>query len=161
MAKTESSSNPIPRFFPLKSLDEFVGDMEEELFLCPVRSLKCYLRRTKVDRGRPRALFLSPRNPSRSMSRNGISFFIRELIVASRALGDVEGPLPRAHSVRSMATSVAFMKNWSLAKVLEVATWRSQSVFTSFYLRDVASILGDIHSLGPIVSAGEVVTTSE
>ena len=44
VAKTESVSNPLPRSFLVKSLKDFVGDMEEELLLCPVRALSVYLR---------------------------------------------------------------------------------------------------------------------
>ena len=52
IVKTESSSNPIPRSFILKSLRDFVGDLEEE-YLCPVRALKYYLGRTKDLSPRP------------------------------------------------------------------------------------------------------------
>ena len=157
VAKTETSDNPLPRSFPLRSLDDFVGDMVEELSLCPVRALSFYLRRTADVRGRPRQLFVSPRNVRRPMSKNGLSFFIRDLIVKTGALGVAEGPAPRAHSVRSISTSVAFMKNVSVSKVLEAGTWRSNFVFSSFYLKDIASTLGGLSSLGPLVSAGQVV----
>ena len=161
VAKTESDSNPLPRFFPLKSLKDFVGNLEEELILCPVRALSIYLKRTLCIKGRPRSLFVSPKMPSRSITKNAISFFIRSLITDSIVLGADEGPVPKAHSVRSVATSFAFQKNWSIARILEAATWRSQSVFTSFYLRDVASSLGDLKSLGAIVAAGQVLAPSE
>ena len=160
VAKTETLDNPLPRSFPLRSLGDFVGDMVEERVLCPVRSLSCYLKRTKNIPGRPRNLFVSPRNVSRPMSKNGISYFLRRLISDSGGLGVHEGQAPRAHSVRAVATSVAFMKNAPVAKVLEAATWRSSSVFCSFYLRDVAQVLGDISSLGPFVSAGQVIGSS-
>ena len=32
--------------------------------------------------------------------------------------------------------------------------WRSNTVFTSFYLKDVQYILDNVHSLGPFVAAG-------
>ena len=47
-----------------------------------------------------------------------------------------------------------FLKNWSLASVLEAASWRSNTVFTSFYLKDVQYIFEDVRSLGPFVAAG-------
>ena len=102
---------------------------------------------------RPRSPFLS--------SSSLLTSYLRDLMVASGAVGVAEGPAPRAHEVRSVATSVAFMRNWSVARVLEAATWRSQSVFSSFYLRDVASTLGDLHSVGSIIAAGQVVASSE
>ena len=161
VAKTESVTNPIPRSFRVKSLKEFVGDMTEELLLCPVRALNVYIKRTSFIADRPRSLFVSPSKKSKAISKNAISFFLRETISGAGALVANEGPRPKAHSIRSVATSITFSKNWSVAKVLEAATWRSNSVFASFYLRDVAITLGDLSSLGPIVSAGQVVTPSE
>ena len=59
--------------------------------------------------------------------------FLREVISEAGAVRqDVAAPL-RAHSVRGIATSVSFMRNWSISKVLEAATWRSNSVFASFF----------------------------
>ena len=50
--------------------------------------------------------------------------------------------------------TVLFMCNWSVSRVLEAATWRSNPVFTSFYLRDVALIFDGFRALGPVVAAG-------
>ena len=47
-----------------------------------------------------------------------------------------------------------FFRNWSLSSVLEAASWRSNTVFTSFYIKDVQYILDNVHSLGPFVAAG-------
>ena len=135
-----------------------MGDLPEELLLCPVRALSIYIKRTSYIKPRPRTLFVSPRYPTRGISKNAVSFFLRSLISSAGALGGDEGQSPKAHNVRPMATSVAFMKNWSLTRVLEASTWRAQSVFASFYLRDVSSTSGDIHSLGPIVTSGQVVS---
>ena len=101
--------------------------------------------------------FLAPSNLSRAISKNGISFFLRDLISRYGVLGASEGPAPRAHNIRSMATSVAFAKNVAVPKILEAATRRSDSVFASFYLKEVATEIGDSWCLGPIVAAGQVV----
>ena len=47
---------------------------------------------------------------------------------------------PRAHSIHGIATSSAFFGNWSLSSVLEATSWRSNTVFTSFYFRDIQYI---------------------
>ena len=47
VAETESEANPIPRSFKVTSLKDFVGDMPEELSLCPVRALRFYLKRNE------------------------------------------------------------------------------------------------------------------
>ena len=157
MAKTETSANPLPRSFPLKSLGDFVGNMEEELSVCPVRALQAYISRTADIQSRPSSLFLSPKNPSKSISKNAISFFIRELITQSGAVGTFEGPGPRAHSVRSVATSLAFANNCSVSRILDTACWKSSSVFASYYLRDISHQSGEVRRIGPCVAAGQVI----
>ena len=71
-AKTES--------FCVRSLWDFVGDLPDELLLCPVRALHVYLSRTSSLSPRPRSLFVPPRSPSRPLSKNALSFFLREVI---------------------------------------------------------------------------------
>ena len=88
------------------------------------------------------------------MSKNGISYMLREVIVQSGASSQSD-QAPRAHSIRGIATSSAFFRNWSLRSVLEAASWHSNSVFTSLYLRDLQFVLDGVHSLGPFVAAGE------
>ena len=159
VAKTESASNPIPRSFLVKSLADFVGDLEEERLLCPVRALRYYLDATRHFRPRCPRLFVSPRLRTRAMSKNAISFFIREVITGAGAVGVDEGPAPRAHSIRGVGTSCAFLRNWRVADVLSAATWKSNYVFASFYLQDVTYVLDDRRSLGPFVSAGGIIDT--
>ena len=96
---------------------------------------------------------MSSRTPSLAVSKNGISYLLREDIVHSGASSN-DVAAPKAHSIRGIPTSSAFFKNWSLASVLEAASWRSNTVFTSFYLKDVQYISEDVRSLGPFVAAG-------
>ena len=88
------------------------------------------------------------------MSKNVIFYMLWEVIVQSGASSQ-SGQVPRAHSIRGIATSSAFFRNWSLRSVLEAAAWRSNTVFTSFYLRDLSFNSDGVHSLGPFVAAGE------
>ena len=94
-----------------------------------------------------------PRVPSRYISKNALSFFLRDVIIGADV---VSGFSVRAHSIREMATSVAFLRNWSVSKVLEAATRRSNSVFASSYLKDISYLFEDLRSLGPFVAAGSV-----
>ena len=137
VAKTETGTRPLPRSFEVQSLEDFAAGLSEDLLLCPVRSLSAYLARTSNIANRPRHLFVSPKCPSRAMSKNGISYMLRELIVQSGASSQ-SGQAPRAHSIRGMATSSAFFRIWSFRSVLEVASWCSNTVFTSFYLQDLS-----------------------
>ena len=121
MAKTESALWPLPRSFAIQSLSDFAAGLPDDLLLCPVRTMSEYLRRTSRLEVRPRRLFVSPRCPSRAMTKNGISYFLREVIVHS-GTSSGDGTAPRAHSIRGIATSSAFFKNWSLQSVLQAAS---------------------------------------
>ena len=139
----------------MRSLNSFVGDLPDELLLCPVRALRAYLARTSSVLPRPRTLFVSPR----SLSKNALSFFLCDVI--SRAYSSSSATSApsssRAHSVRGVATSWAFAHNASLSAVLAAASWPSSTVFTSFYLSDVKFSSSQGFSLGPVVAAGSVV----
>ena len=153
VAKSESLTRSIPRSFLVKSLADFAAGLDDDLLLCPVRALRLYLPRARsLSPGRHR-LFVSPRRPTRHLSKNALSFFLREVISAAGATRPQVGPLP-AHEVRSVSTSVAFHRNWSVSSVLESATWSSSSVFSSFYLRDIQHEYDGFLSLGPFVAAG-------
>ena len=153
VAKSESLTRSIPRSFLVKSLADFAAGLDTDLLLCPVRALRLYLLRARsLSPGRHR-LFVSPRRPAFPLSKNAVSFFLREVISAAGAARPQVGSL-RAHEVRSVSTSVAFHRNWSVTSVLESATWASSSVFSSFYLRDIQHEFDGLLSLGPFVAAG-------
>ena len=131
VAKTESERNPLPRSFLVCSLLNFIRDLPEECVLCPVCAVRIYLDLSKDLSHLPRSLFVSARRPLRSVSKNTLSFFICRVIMYVGASTDGSLP-PRAHSVRGVAASAAFLHNWSISKVLEAATWKSNPVFAAF-----------------------------
>ena len=153
VAKSESLTRSIPRSFLVKSLSDFAAGLDDDLLLCPVRALRLYLDRTASLAPLRHHLFVSPRCPSCSLSKNAISFFLHDVISSAGASRPEVGRL-RAHDVRSVSTSVAFHRNWSVSAVFESATWSSSSVFSSFYLRDLQHKYDGILSLGPFVAAG-------
>ena len=136
VAKSESLTRSIPRSFLVKSLSDFAAGLDDDLLLCPVRALCIYLDRTRSLSLLRHRLFVSPRRPSRTMSKNAVSFFLREVIHAAGVSRPEVGSV-RAHEIRSVSTSVTFHRNWSVFSVLESATWSSSLVFSSFYLRDI------------------------
>ena len=153
VAKSESLTCSIPRSFLVKSLSDFAAGLDEDLLLCPVRALRIYLAQTRPLALVRHRLWVSPRHPSRSMSKNAVSFFPREVVHAAWASRPEVGSV-RTHEIRSVSTSVAFHRNWSVSAVLESATWSSSSVFSSFYLCDIQHEYDGIRSLGPFVAAG-------
>ena len=110
------------------SLADFAAGLDIDLLLCPVRALRLYLLRARSLSPCRHRLFVSPRRLSRAMSKNAVSFFLREVISAAEAARPHVGSL-RAHEVRSVSTSVAFHRNWSVSSVLVSAIWASSSVF--------------------------------
>ena len=107
----------LPRTF--HPLSDFVAGLSDEFFfLCPVRALSEYVARTSRVVNRPRRPFVSSRCSSHVISKYGIFFLLREVILNSDASsGDVAAP--RAHSIHGIATSSTFFRNGSLSNVLE------------------------------------------
>ena len=153
VAKSESLTRSIPRSFLVTSLSNFAAGLDADLLLCPVRALRIYLDRTRSLSPLRHRLFVSPRRPSRAMSKNAVSFFLRKVIHVAGTSRPEVGSV-RAHEVHSVSTSVAFHQNWSVSSVLESATWSSSSVFSSFYLCDIQHEYDGILSLGPFLAAG-------
>ena len=61
------------------------------------------------------------------------------------------------HEVRAVATSLAFEHNLAIDAALEAAQWRSNTVFTGHYLKEVAIQYQNCKVLGPIVAAGSII----
>ena len=118
-----------------------------------MRALRVYLDRTRPLAPVRHRLFVSPRRPSRALSKNAVSFFLRDVITAA-GVARPEVDSVRAHDIRGVSTSVMFHRNWSVSAVLEFATWSSILVFSSFYLRDIQHEYDGLRSLGPFVAAG-------
>ena len=153
VAKSESLTHSIPRSFLVKSLSDFAAGLDDDLLLCPVRALRIYLDRLSSLSLLRHRLFVSPRRPTRPLSKNAVSFFLRDVISSAGASRPEVGRI-RAHDIRGVSISVAFHRNWSVSAVLESATWSSSSVFSSFCLRDLQHDYDGLLSLGPFVAAG-------
>ena len=151
-AKTESVSNPLPRSIIVPSLSDFAGDLPERV-QCPVRAIKFLRKAARSALFIPSRLFVSPRNLERAMSKNAMSFYLRQLIVDSGAVSTSRPP--RAHDIRGIATSLNYYSNLSLSNLMQVATWKSNRVFASRYLKEVSATQDNIQQFGPLVIAGD------
>ena len=87
------------------------------------------------------------------MSKNAMSFYLRQLIVDSGAVSTSRPP--RAHDIRGIATSLNYYSNLSLSNLMQVATWKSNRVFASRYLKEVSATQDNIRQFGPLVIAGD------
>ena len=151
-AKTESVANPLPRSIIVLSLSDFAGDLPERVH-CPARAIKYLRKAARSASFIPSRLFVSPRNLERAMSKNAMSFYLRQLIVDSGAVSSARPP--RAHDIIGISTSLNYYSNLSLSNLMQVATWRSNRVFASRYLKEVSATQDNIQQFGPLVIAGD------
>ena len=154
LAKTESVSNPLPRSVIVQSLADFVGDLPERV-LCPVRAIRYLRRAARSVEFTPSRLFVSPSDPKQTMSKNAMSFFLRQLITESGAVSSLVPP--RAHDIRGIATSLNYYSNLSISAIKEVATWKSNRVFAMRYLKDMSATRSQLKDMGPLIAAGSAV----
>ena len=150
-AKTESASNPLPRSVIVPSLSDFAGDLYERV-QCPVRAIKYLRKAARTASHIPSRLFVSPQNPRRAMSKNAMSFYLRQLITDSGAVSTSRPP--KAHDIRGIATSLHYYSNLSLNQVMQTATWKSNRVFATRYLKEVSSTQDKIQLFGTLVVTG-------
>ena len=105
-------------------------------------------------------LFLVPKDPSRPASKNALAYFLKSTILeAYQNVSEETMRLCRVtpHEIRALSASLAFTHNLAMDTVLEAAQWRSNTVFTAHYLKDVSIQYQNCRALGPIVAAGTVI----
>ena len=137
------------------ALASFTGsDLPEGKLLCPVRSLKYYLAKTKALRRGRRRLFISYQpNRESDICANTITIWIKSLLklIYTKAGEDVSVLTGRStHAIRAMASSWAFYRSVSLEEIMRACSWKNQSTFSSFYLKNLTAIQDDMHVLGPV-----------
>ena len=115
---------------PGKNKTLFYPQLELDREVCPVTSLKEYLKRTK-DVRKNNQLFLSYVKPYGPVKACTIARWLK-VILQSAGLGDF-----RAHSTRGAAVLAAFTQGMSVADILAVADWSSDRMFKEFYYRPV------------------------
>jgi hypothetical protein len=157
LAKTEvpSSTRNFIRSFQIPALEKYSAEHNDQL-LCPVRALRIYYRRTADRRTEHSRLLIPVLGRREAVSRNTVSAWITSVI--RRAYMHQHRDLQTlhritAHEVRAIATSWHFHHTMSLGNVMQAASWRTHSTFSSYYLRDVAMIENGMMKLGPIVAA--------
>ena len=105
--------------------------------LCPVRAVKIYLNKTKSLRKRRKRLFI-PTQGDQDLAKPTLSRWVKYAI--KNAYDTIsKNPLslfkPRAHELRAISTSWAYMNYIPLEEILKSAVWSSTSLFASHYLR--------------------------
>ncbi len=62
------------------------------------------------------------------------------------------------YDIHGIATSILLWKNKSASTILDVACWKTPSVFADHYLKDFQRMEEDFAAQGPIVAAGHIVS---
>ena len=110
LAKTETAFNKLPKAITLHALREMKNTSELNNPLCPVRCLLFYLKKIKSLNINPSSLFVAPKDPSKALSKNAISFFLRDTILKAKVVYNDRGPV-KAHDVQGFSASIAFKAN--------------------------------------------------
>ena len=145
----------IPALSP--SLDK---SLKEGRSLYPVRALHYYLDKTQEHRQNKGLVFVSfKKGFSRDISPATLSSWIKQTVILCYQLSDQESLAlhqVKAHDVRAFAASRAFHGGVSLDQILSACHWKSHNTFTQFYLKDLAWPDSELHHLGPMVTAQQI-----
>ena len=163
MAKTHVAKDPgtAYRGFTVRSMSATMDKSEPERTLCPVRALRFYIKRTENLRAGRKPLFLPIRETKgSSLSPNTISSWLRKAILLAYEVVGRDGELGRlhsvrAHEVRALSASWDALKNVATADILSACRWRSHTTFTTFYLRDLTEVEGQLLALSNVITAAQ------
>ena len=126
--------------------------------LCPVRAVKIYLNKTKSLRKHRKRLFI-PTQGDQDLAKPTLSRWVKYAIKnAYDTISKNPNRLfkPRAHELRAISASWAYMNYIPLEEILKSAVWSSSSLFASHYLRDFREQTENLRAIGPIIAAQKV-----
>ena len=159
VGKTELA-NKGPASVQFVRIEALKGSGEQTLAdnrLCPVRALKIYIRRTSECRTGKKKLFISfKKGFDKDVCKNTISSWLKKTVAAAYEYSeeeDLQLGRVRAHDIRDLSASCAFLRNVSMEDILAAGSWKSHSTFTNYYLKDLTLISGGLLKLGPLVAS--------
>lgn len=117
---------------PNNHLGELVLKAYPEKSLCVVLTLKSYMDRTRLLRGKTTRLFVTTVKPHNAAARSTLSRWIKKVMKAAGI--DISRFTP--HSTRSASTSAAVGK-LPLDTILKTVGWKSDCTFRKFYNKPV------------------------
>ena len=127
--------------------------------LCPVRAVKIYLNKTKSLRKHRKRLFI-PIQGDQDLAKSTLSGWVRYAIRhAYSSIPKNPNRLfkPRAHELKALSASWAYINYIPLEEILKSAVWSCSSLFASHYLRDFREQAENLRAMGPIIAAQKVV----
>ena len=97
---------------------------------------------------------------NKDICKNTLSGWIRSLIKFSYDKCPhhiIQLSSAKPHEVRAFSASLAWKANLALSDILQAACWSHHNTFTSFSLKDIVVIKGELHALGPFVAAQKII----
>ena len=158
LAKNQLPSRA-PDSITIPKLSNFCKSDNFNRMLCPVRAVKIYLNKTKSLRKRRKRLFI-PTQGDQDLAKSTLSRWVKYAI--KNAYDTIsKNPLslfkPRAHELRAISASWAYMNYIPLEEILKSAVRSSTSLFASPFLRDFREQTENLRAMGPIIAAQKVV----
>ena len=140
---------------------QFKGDRT----LCPVRTQRYYLDRTKDLRASRSLLFISfKKGHTSDIRRAALSSWLKQTILLCYKQADqqvLDLVQVKAHDIRAFAASKAFYGGVSVDQIMQACHWKAHNTFTNFYLKDFTwSDNNNNMYLGPVVAAQQVLDPS-
>ena len=154
LAKNQLPSRA-PDSIKIPKLTNFCGNDNFQRMLCPIRAIKIYLYRTKLVRKNRTRLFI-PVIGDHDINKSSISRWVKFAIKSAyKGISSTPCKLfkPRAHELRALASSWAYLNSIPLEEVLQAAFWSNSNVFAVHYLRDFGNQKANLRALGPVIAA--------
>lgn len=117
-----------------------LGSVRNPHPLCPVFHLRRYLRISTSDKGDD-AMFINS-NSGRRLTPPTISQLLCNFINESQP-----GVIPKAHDIRKIASSLAWVRGVSIADITDRGFWKTPNVFINKYLTPIRSDPGQCVAL--------------
>lgn len=159
LPKVRSAAEGQHRYAPMV-IKKLTGVDDDELLLCPARTLLHYHAWAKKKNPKRERFFIANNLQATTVCLNTISAWVKKLIRSAylhtetnpQALALAQA---RPHEVRAVASSLALQATFALSDILDAAQWATPSVFAEYYLRDVSMFDGKLHTLGPLIVANQ------
>ena len=112
------------------------------LTLCPIRTLRSYVERTRGLRTSNQLLVChGDRSRGKPLSKNRLSHWIVDAIALAYAAMGVTPPEGiKAHSTRGVAASWALLRGVSVEDMCAAASWSSHHTFVRYYCLDMTGV---------------------
>lgn len=96
------------------------------------------------------------------VNRNTVALWLRHTILAAYDAAKLPHPTANnPHEIRALASTMALHSNCSVPTIMEGCFWKSNTVFASHYLRDLAvEDVEGLQSFGPLVVAQQLTKPS-